>query len=299
MDYNKANLRWADRIHRENQVNGRIRSSGYDVASTLVRIQEKINNLPPPSEQMTNILEYMRLKEGCDTNIPFRSIDSLSPRSKYYIPQTSSQQFGWSVGIRGNATRVNQKNIVPGMYNWTKCRVDPPIQECSPDTNAHTLGYVTLLGEDTHPRKGLPRSFSVDNGITRHDKNVPPAFTDQGENAERVLGKLPGDYHLLPHEWNFFVTKATDSLEAKSPLASESVSTLSNCEAVSIPTTIVRGIDSELGKSLSVQKQFINGSGSNKWYRPLNSNAVSQYGDAYTRVMHCGPFSKSQLLVSR
>lgn len=294
-DYNKANLRWSDRIHRENSVNAKLRSAGYECHRNPDRLELKINNLPPPSVRQKRIMEYLHNKEGYDRNNPVVIIDSLSPRTKFLLPQSTSQNLGWSLKPRTGTLVVNKpKNVLTGLYNQRRRSnvQEPTVGMSTENAVDHARGYITLLGEDSHPRKGIPRSLSVD----------PAADCVRGVPDDDSLGDLldiadlPGDFHIRPHELKYRASKVppgTLQVENVSHEPSEATG------AVSIPTTVLRRVDSNLSKCIENQNEYMNGNTSNKWYRPLNSNDVSRYGDAYVKCMHCGPFNKSQLLVSR
>lgn len=291
-DYNKTNKRWADRVNRENKVNAKERSGGFECHRRPDRLQCKINNLPSPAERQTRILEYMRNKEACDSNNPIITLDSLSPRSKFYFPQCTSQDLGWSLKPQPDKLgTVKTKNVITGLYNRKKdvaMHLQHPQQ--AKTSVEHTLGYVTMLGDDSHPKKGMPRSLSLD--IQKPSTPTDADIDSLGDPLE--VESLPGDYHILPHEWKYrlsYISPRGDVLPSRAP--SESIG------AVSIPTTVLRRIDTNLSNCITNQGHFMNRSRTNKWYRPLNSNDVSRYGDAYVKCMHCGPFNKSQLLVSR
>ena len=292
-DYNKGNKRWTDRIHRENMVNAKQRSAGFECHRCPDRLQCKINNLPAPSERQKRILEYMQNKEACDTNNPIITLDSLSPRGKFYFPQCTSHDLGWSMKSQPDQLgAVKPKNVITGLYNRRKDVVShsSPVRGEGPTSVDHTLGYVTMLGDNSHPNKGMPRLLSLD-----IQKPLTPADADFESLSDPLeVSSLPGDFHILPHEWKYRLSHLSprgDVVTSREP--SESIG------AVSIPTTVVRRIDANLTKCFLNQGPFMNRSRSNKWYRPLNSNDVSRYGDAYVKCMHCGPFNKSQLLVSR
>jgi len=169
-----------------------------------------------------------------------------------------------------------------GLYNWSR-NVPPP---GSPD---HNVGYVTRLGDNSHPRKDP--EFTLPANQARSNSEPPAALSEPFGSAVY----FPGDYHLRPHEWSYLMSKVNFET-SEFPTETESSR---NVSAVSIPTTIVRGVDTSLRSQLQRQREFMNRIGSNKWYHPLSSNDVSAYGNAYVRSMNCGPFSKTQLLVSR
>jgi len=292
-DYNKHNQRWADRVRRENSVNAQQRSVGYECHRAPNRFQSKINNLPPPSERQRRILEYMHNKEAYDANNPIVSLDILSPRTKYYLPQSVSQELGWSLHSKSEKPHdAPRQNIMTGLYNRRRHRVGSSDFSKPVSATDHNVGFVTMLGEDSHPPKGLPRSFSLD--APRH---ADPDDADIESLADPLdVGDLPGDYHVLPHEWKYRLSKFSAPIEDV-PLNTKPPS--EHTGAVSLPSTVFRRIDSELSKCIMDQGRFLNRSTTNRWYHPLNSNDVSRYGDASVKCMHCGPFNKSQLLVSR
>ena len=296
-DYNKKNRRWADRVRRENSVNAKQRFGGFECHRAPDRLQSKINNLASPFERQRRILEYMHNKEAYDTNNPIISLDSLSPRTKYYLPQSVSQELGWSLKSKEIKTdNVKPQNVITGLYNRRRDARIAPGSHYRKASIDHNVGFVTMLGEDSHPPKGIPRSFSLD-----VPRRVDPEGTDMDSLCDPLeVAEVPGDFHILPHEWKYRVSKysphMTESEEADTPQAQPPSE---HTGAVSLPTTVVRRIDSDLSKCILNQGRFMNRSASNKWYRPLNSNDVSRYGDAYVKCMHCGPFNKSQLLVSR
>jgi hypothetical protein len=301
VDYNKANLRCSDRIRRETFVNCKCRTYEFNCSSSPNRLQAKINNLPPPSEQQMRILEYMKLSDTSRLNNPISKLDHLSPRSKFYLPQSSSHDLGWSLGIRSNSQKSSPKNIVTGMYNWSQSRKSHETRSHHADRDNHTLGYVTLVGDDSHPHKKLPRSFSLETAQPGGRNTVRDSSDVQNIKGciNDLVRKLPCDYRIKPHEWNYLVRKYTPTVALEDDTSDAPAPALSERGACSIPTTVIRKIDSELLERIGRHKQFMNRSKLNKWYRPLNSNEVSQYGDAYVKVMRCGPFRKSQLLVSK
>lgn len=166
---------------------------------------------------------------------------------------------------------------VTGLYNWHRSVRSDSV------TSTHTVGYVTHLGEFSHPRK--ERSFSLSEPIP---SGTPvPIFVN-------TLDKYPGDHHLRPHEWAFLCSRLPLPAEE-----SRDIVDADKLSAVSIPTEFVAQVDASLHATVERQKPFMNRIGTNKWFHPLNSNEISAYGDAYVRSMHCGPHSKSQLLISR
>lgn len=84
VDYNKTNLRWADRIGRENRVNGRVASVNFESHSNPDVVQLKINNLPSPFDRRKMIAEYMKNSKEEDGGL-VNTV--MSPRLKYYFPQ--------------------------------------------------------------------------------------------------------------------------------------------------------------------------------------------------------------------
>ena len=160
------------------------------------------------------------------------------------------------------------------------------------DPADHNVGYVTLLGDNSHPTKGRSHSL-VD--CRRASEDSLKQTTPQplpGVN-------LPGDYHIRPHEWSYLISKVPRAPCSDEPTR-EPVSTIPKSgSAISIPTTVVRHVDQTLRAHMAKNREFMNRIGSNKWYHPLTSNDVSAYGDAYVKAMQCGPFNKTQLLVSR
>ena len=240
VDYNKANLQWADRIAKENLFSSTKDLSQFFGHGRSRSVQGKIGNLPSPSEQRQRVLEFMKLKEAAESNFQGLFSGPDSPRSRFLFPQSSSQNLGWAISGQYSRNRRKEgakKGTVTGLYN----KVPGSPAKVSLSGNAgHSLGYVTLVGEDSHPRKG---------------------------NEENFLGDRP----LNP-----------------------SIHT-----GLSVPTTILRDADRRIVCSMENQRQFMNRIGSNKWYRPLISNEMSMYGDAYVRCMGSGPFSKTQMLVSR
>ena len=148
------------------------------------------------------------------------------------------------------------------------------------------MGYVTLVGENTHPGKG--RSFSLI-PVSRHrERSAEYKPTD-------AIVRHPGDYHMRPHEWAFALSK----MDRGPGPEIEKVPESSVATAISVPTTIVKEVDKQLRVHLANQREYLNRIGSNKWYHPLSTNDVSAYGNAYIKSMQCGPFEKTQLLVSR
>lgn len=110
---------------------------------------------------------------------------------------------------------------------------------------------------------------------------------------------VPGDFHLLPHEWSFQISQkgtegrlceSTDTSAFNSPLD------LDQASAISIPTRIVQEVDEDLQKRVEIHKNMTR---NNRWSHPLSTNDVSAYGNAYVQSMHCGPYDRTQLLVSR
>ena len=169
---------------------------------------------------------------------------------------------------------------VTGLYNWSR----DTAALANPD---HSVGYVTRLGDNSHPRKDPDFTFTRQRSLSESR----PTRTD----IEDPTIHFPGDYHLRPHEWSYLVSK----MKIEKPQVAEETQSSHNETAVSVPTTIVRGVDRDLRAQVRRQREFMNRIGSNKWYHPLSSNDVSAYGNAYVRSMNCGPFNKTQLLVSR
>lgn len=178
------------------------------------------------------------------------------------------------------------------MYNW-KREFSVPVRLSDPAD--HKLGYVTRLGDFTHPRKDkivtltpvAHRSKTPDTG------EIPPNIP-KGESIA-----TPGDFHLLPHEWAFRISKIpVTEYKAGKAASMQDEPRESDC-GKSVPTTVVRAIDTNLQLEMDRLKPFLNRVGENRWYHPLSSNDVSAYGNSYVRTMHTTPFAKTQLLVSR
>ncbi len=144
-DYTKANSRWRDRISREDRVHGRSRTGGYEARSVPVKVMGKITRIASPVYQRSRVLEYMSLRDASRLNEEFEFTRSLSPRDRYLLPPSSSKATGWAAP--DGSTHAQAKPVVPGLYNWKKGFVkhDP----CP----SHNLGYVTLVGVDSHPKK--------------------------------------------------------------------------------------------------------------------------------------------------
>ena len=90
VDYNKRNLRWMDRICRENRVIASNRSTSFDPHSNSGSLQGKINNLPSPYEYCKKVAEYIsRVSEPTGLHIP----EVCSPRGKFFIPQVRFTRY--------------------------------------------------------------------------------------------------------------------------------------------------------------------------------------------------------------
>ena len=176
------------------------------------------------------------------------------------------------------------------MYNWKR---DFPVPVRLSDPADHKLGYVTRLGDFSHPSKSKAVYFTA----TTEASETP--------DSEEILPQpavgdiCPGDFHLLPHEWAFRISKmpTADCKAGKSKSVRDEPGE-SDC-GKSVPTTVVRAIDTKLQVEMDRLKPFMNRVGENRWYHPLSSNDVSAYGNSYVRTMHTTPFAKTQLLVSR
>jgi hypothetical protein len=217
------------------------------------------------------------------------------------MPQSSSQELGWAFCPRDSSYRKSPKNVVTGMYNWSSSR-PAKLRDQSLDCKEHTLGFITLVGDDSHPKKRVPRRFNVDSRKTKEGlvKGGLDEVSQELKEFKDAMADLPGDYRMKPYEWKYVASKISADREPREePITSGADPCNSSSAACSIPTTVVRNIDSEMALLMNKQRQFLNRSKANKWYHPLNSNEVSRYGDAYVKVMHFGPYSKSQLLVSR
>lgn len=172
-DYTKVNARWRDRIGKEDQVHARCRSGGYEARSAPVKVIGKITRLASPSVHRSRVLEYMTLRDASRRNEEFEFTRSLSPRKRYLLPPSSSKTCGWTAPGDDHAP-VHSQPVIPGLYNWEKGFVYP----CTP---WHNLGYVTLSGVDTHPKKQSPNipdrpdsqdtGFSLPTGIMREADN--------------------------------------------------------------------------------------------------------------------------------
>jgi hypothetical protein len=86
-DFNAINLRWTDRINRENKVNTRSRSSGYEARGEVDIVCQKISAIPAPRERKERVLEFMRLKEAAAPISQDFTFQVSSPRHKFLIPQ--------------------------------------------------------------------------------------------------------------------------------------------------------------------------------------------------------------------
>jgi hypothetical protein len=255
-DLIKANLRWADRIARENNILSLSLTPEFQFNRSVASVQGKIGSMPSPTERQLRVLEFMKLKEEAERNEPDVTLNPLSPRKKFLIPQLSSQAFGWAESgqfTQGTKTiGVEPKGTLTGLYNKI-----PNVEtdgSGTPRASKHTVGYVTLVGQDSHPRKGV-----------------------------REKGSEP-----IKREGGFWQSKYSESRQiCKLPTA------------LSVPTTVIREADRKVISGMFKYRQFMNRIGSNRWYHPLSSNEVSEYGDAYVKCMGTGPFSKTQLLVSR
>ena len=170
--------------------------------------------------------------------------------------------------------------VVTGLYNWHRSSNQHNRQSSSVD---HTIGYVDGCGEYTHPRRA--QSFSLEKVVSDNPTKV---YSEDDLNWMRSSINYPGDHHLRPHEWAYICSSFKPSPQISSPK-----DFLSNISGVSIPTTVVRGVDR------SLRKRMMNKIDIRKWSHPLSMNDVSLYGDAYVKSMHCGPHNKTQLLISR
>ena len=290
VDYNKANLQWANRIAKEKSYSPSQSDSVQLIShGSVTSVQGKISNLPAPFVHRQRVLEFMNLREAAESNSPIFPT-SFSPRLKFLLPQSSSQDLGWSLSgqfpTMQRKREVEQKGTITGLYN-SKNEVSR--SNSVPRRFGHTLGYVTLVGVDSHPRKGIRGSI-----------RSPKAKTEADDTCSEDGPDIPGDFHMRPHEWARWQSQLVPRHESvKFDYSKEENPCASNTSGLSVPTTVIREADRNVSRGIEKQRQFMNRIGSNKWFRPLNSNEVSAYGDAYVRSMGTGPFSKTQLLVSR
>ena len=87
MDYNKANLRWAHRIAQENRFSTSRGTSSFEIHRNSKAIQDKVGNLPPPRDQMSKVLDYIKGNEGSDLKSDGLGLSKSSPQEKFLIPQ--------------------------------------------------------------------------------------------------------------------------------------------------------------------------------------------------------------------
>ncbi len=201
--------------------------------------------------------------------------------------------MGWSVeGLNikkeSKLRSKEPKGTVTGLYNWK--REYKPINH-DLDPADHNMGYVTLLGDYSHPPK-INLSQGVPEEPHRARSLTEPRFR-------------PGDFHLRKHEWRFEFGKEqlARSDMNKPDLGPEGVQDDLPASVTdygrSVPTTEIRKIDSNLRLCVDSFRPFMNRTVTNRWYHPLSSNDVSSYGNAYVKTMHVTPFNKTQLLASR
>lgn len=168
------------------------------------------------------------------------------------------------------------------MYNWDRHYKSASVDR---ETGNHNVGYITMVGESSHPiKRPMLRMKTHDMGFTpSKDLDLTPI-------------SIPGDFHLRKHELKFRVGKS-DCCELPEP--EDEVVDMESDQGRSIPTTEIRKIDRSLRLNVEKFKPFMNRIGRNRWYHPLTSNDVSAYGSTYVRTMLVTPFAKTQLLVSR
>ena len=87
IDFNAVNLRWADRIFKENKINARLRSPRFDYRKETGGISSKISTIPPPRERERRVLEFMRLKEASSAVNAEFTFHVSSPRHSFLLPQ--------------------------------------------------------------------------------------------------------------------------------------------------------------------------------------------------------------------
>lgn len=195
--------------------------------------------------------------------------------------------MGWSVGGLANkrdASGNTSQPTVTGLYNWDR---DRQVRV----TSDHNIGYVTLVGDFSHPPKGESRFTGI--------------VASTRTRSQSPIELPPGDFHLRKHELINRVRRSGVLVESDGcepcleidEAESDDKSVTDNGR--SVPTTEIRRIDRNLRLCVNEFKPFMNRSGGNKWYHPLSSNDVSLYGNTYVKTMHVTPFSKTQLLVSR
>ena len=86
-DYNARNLQWSDRIVRENKVNTRSRSSGFECRKVPSSISAKITRIPGPEQRRRSTMEFMLLKEAASGQTFEFLHQSSAPQSVFLIPQ--------------------------------------------------------------------------------------------------------------------------------------------------------------------------------------------------------------------
>jgi hypothetical protein len=177
---------------------------------------------------------------------------------------------------------VSRTPTLTGLYNWRR-----GFQPSNPGNHerTHNVGFVTRVGDFSHPEKDL--SFTLD---------IAEPSTDQ-EPVDLPM-TIPGDFHLQKHELAYRLRPSDFHNPAQCEAPEPSDCKVSDCGR-SIPTTVIRTVDRQISTDVDQLKPFMNTMGGSRWHRPLKTNDVSAYGNAYVRTMHATPFSKTQLLVSR
>jgi hypothetical protein len=87
VDYNKSNLRWSHRIVQENKLRLNRSVSSFEVHRNIQAVQGKVGNLPPPMDQLTRVLDYMKNQETTDAHHKSSLVESSQPQEKFLIPQ--------------------------------------------------------------------------------------------------------------------------------------------------------------------------------------------------------------------
>lgn len=171
------------------------------------------------------------------------------------------------------------------------------LKSSAPGPEDHHEGYVTLLGDYSHPprKSSSLASYSSVCCDTHDEDRLLESLKSIEEALKMTRGNLPGDFNLRPHEKAFLYSKIfvkPDLVHSERADRKSSNRRPRSVDGESIATADVAKVDSTLNEYIKYKKNF-------KWNYPLSSNEISLYGDAYVKSMHCGPFRKTQLLVSR
>lgn len=311
-----AAQQWAQRIRKEQAINGQIRQDGFSVRASI-RSQDVPARFKPTHADATQLQRgEMDLEQDVQA-----ALDSqrASPRQRFMMPETVQHDVGWLVqapgpsgaaaASRSNSTRPQVGSSTSGCGAFDGLDHGSARQEAtgkggiggekvvggSDAVGRSAIKRVVLAGRLPRSGIGWESSSSPKNGASATPRGGGPSHGDPGREPLVLLPEIAaasaGDGKACKADAGRAVSQPPKKHDViAGPLSVISVNNSAEdrwCSATPRPgaTNAARPEskqDRAVQQAVARTRVFLNGPGC-QWYRPKGTSDVVQFGDAFVR----------------